>query len=120
MTRTSFILAALVAGIAGPGLAQSLDALAAMHFNTGVSAADRQSAVSGSVDPALDALALAKFNQSASFDEFQASPQVASASTGNYGQLIASAGLSARDGSAIGLGDIASAKFVNDHTQTER
>lgn len=120
MTRTSFILAALVAGIAGPGLAQSLDELAAMHFNANVSVADRQSAISGSVDPQLDALALAKFNRSASFDEVQSSPQVASASAGGYDQLIASAGLSARDGDAMGLGDIAAAKFVYDHTQTER
>lgn len=120
MIRTSFVFAALaVAG--APGFAQSLDEQAAMHFNTSVSVADRQSAISGSVDPELDALALAKFNQSASFDEIQAAPQVAaSTSAGGYGQLVASAGLSARDGDAIRLDDIAAAKFVYDHTQTEK
>jgi hypothetical protein len=120
MFRTSFVFAALAAAtaIAAPGHADSLDAFAAKHFNASVSAADRQSAIPGSVDPSLDAAALARFNTSASSDEVQ--PATVSgrnvASTGNYGQLTASAGASA----GASLDEIAAAKFRHDQTQTER
>jgi hypothetical protein len=91
------------------------------------SLADGQSTAPGSVDPALDALALARFNHNASFDKIQPSIQGGTrcrpATTCRLGPLRPADCVGRTDsGEADGmsLGEIAAAKFVKDQTQNEK